>query len=168
MIKGKKSSFPEVKITAEMSTRAFGKAVEMGKIKNSITGGDKNLIGFLGEEVVAKYLGVDPNNNYEKDIDYKGLGLEVKSKDTTAYPKGSYEVSVASYNTKQKCDHYVFTRILTDFSVGWILGYMPKKDYYEKARKMTKGEIDGTNNFEVKADCWNMFISDLKPIKDLI
>lgn len=168
MIKGKSNSFPEVKITPLMFQRAGFKSLEMGPLKNSITGGHQNIIGFLGEEVVAKYLGVDPANTYEWDVRYKDNFLEVKTKDTTVYPKSGYEVSVAGYNIRQKCDHYVFTRILSDHSVGWILGYMPKKDYYEKARKMTKGEVDGTNNFIVKADCWNMFIHDLKSIKDLI
>lgn len=167
MIKGKSNSFPEVKITPGMLSRATLKSVDMGSLKNSITQGTKNIIGFLGEEVVGMYLGVEPSNTYEWDIIYNGKYLEVKTKDTTVYPKKGYEVSVAGYNTKQKCDHYVFTRVLTDLSIGWILGFMPKKEFYEKARKMTKGEIDGTNNFEVKADCWNMLISELKPIKQL-
>jgi hypothetical protein len=168
MIKGKRSSFPEIRITDLMLQTAIEKDKEMGTLRNSITGGEKNYFGFLGEEIVASYLDAQTSNTYDWDVRHKDKYLEVKTKDTTAYPKGSYEVSVAGYNTKQKCDYYVFVRILTDLSSGWILGYMPKKEYYEKARKMTKGQIDGTNNFEVKADCWNMFISDLKPIKDLL
>lgn len=167
MIKGKRSLFPEVKITREMLDRAQSKSLEMGTLKNSITKGEKNNFGFIGEEIVAFYLKGETSNTYDWDVKLGDKYLEIKSKDTTAYPKSGYEVSVASFNIRQKCDYYVFTRILTDLSVGWILGYMPKKEYYEKARKMTKGEVDGTNNFVVKADCWNMFISDLKPIKDL-
>jgi uncharacterized protein with LGFP repeats len=168
MIKGKTNSFPEIRITSEMIDRAADKSREMGRIKNSITGGEKNLIGFLGEEIVAKYLKGKVSNTYEYDVILGDKLIEVKTKDTTAYPKKGYEVSVAGFNTRQKCNYYVFTRILSDLSVGWILGYMSRKEYYEKARKMTKDEVDGTNNFVVKADCWNMFISDLKPIKDLL
>src|SRR5687768_8114590 len=152
MIKGRSNSFPEIKIDKEMMITADWNANIMGPLKNSITGGEKNLIGFLGEQIVAKYLGIEALNTYNWDMMYKDKYLEIKTKDTTAYPKGSYEVSVAGYNTTQKCDYYIFTRILTDLSVGWILGYMPRDEYYKKARKLTKGDIDGTNNFEVKAD----------------
>jgi len=168
MIKGKKSNFPEVKITEEMTERADRKAKEMGVIRNSIMKGKQNLLGFLGEEIVASYLKAEISNTYEYDLKLGDKYLEVKTKDTSVYPKMGYEVSVANYNTKQKCDYYVFTRILADLSKGWILGYMPREEYYQRARRMTKDEVDGTNNFVVKANCWNMFIQDLKPIKDLL
>ena len=40
----------EVEITEKMKQRAWRKAREMGKLKNSITKGDGNIAGFLGEE----------------------------------------------------------------------------------------------------------------------
>lgn len=168
MIKAKSSSFPEVEITDEMIGRATIKAEKMGVLRNSITKGAKNVLAFIGEEIVNHYIKGEISNTYDWDIKFGDKLLEVKSKDTTVYPKRMYEVSVADLNTKQKCDFYVFTRILADFSVGWILGFMPKREYLEKARRITKGDIDGSNNFEVREDCWNMYISDLKPIKDLI
>ncbi len=168
MIKGKISPFVTIKIDKDMVTRSLSKAEEMGRLRNSITGGEKNVFGFLGEEIVSKYLGCSMANTYEYDLICGDKFLEIKTKDTTAYPKGGYEVSVAEYNTKQRCDHYVFTRILTDMSMGWILGYMPKEEYFYRARKLVEGEMDGTNNFIVKADCWNMYISDLKPINELL
>ena len=41
----------EIKITERMKQRAWRKARSMGKLKNSITAGDGNIAGFLGEEV---------------------------------------------------------------------------------------------------------------------
>ena len=41
----------EIKITEDMKKRAWRKAREMGEINNSITKGDGNIAGFLGEEV---------------------------------------------------------------------------------------------------------------------
>ena len=35
-------------------------------------------------------------------------------------------------------------------------------DYFEKAKKLTKGQIDPSNGFIVRADCYNVAISDLK------
>ena len=165
MIKGK-TPFVSVKITDEMKEKARKKATEMGKLRNAIMSGEKSLVGFLGEEIVNDYLMGDISNTYEYDIVVDGETIDVKTKDTTVYPSMTYEVSVASYNTKQKCDYYVFVRILNTLTVGWILGYMPKKEYYEKARFLKKGDVDGTNNFVVRADCWNMYISDLYRIEN--
>jgi len=41
------------------------------------------------------------------------------------------------------------------------MGYYDKKEYMKEARFLKKGQVDGSNNFVVKADCWNMLYSDL-------
>ena len=82
-------------------------------------------------------------------------------------PKNYYDCSVAAFNTKQKCSHYIFTRILNDLSKGWVLGWMSKEDYFTKARFLKKGEQDGDNGFIVKADCYNLPIDKLHPIEIL-
>ncbi len=43
----------------------------------------------------------------------------------------------------------------------YIMGYYDKKEYMKEARFLKKGQVDGSNNFVVKADCWNMLYSDL-------
>lgn len=166
MIKGRKTNYPEVRITQDMMEKALAKAEEMGKLKNSITEGERNLVGFLGEEIANSYIQGEIQNTYEYDILWGKIKIDVKSKDTTVYPKSNYEVSVANFNTKQKCDYYVFVRVLDDLSVGWLLGYMSKQDYFENSRFLKKGEKDGSNSFIVRADCHNMFINDLKKMED--
>jgi hypothetical protein len=37
----------------------------------------------------------------------------------------------------------------------------------EQARFLKKGDLDGSNKFTVKADCWNMFYKDLLTLKEL-
>lgn len=83
-------------------------------------------------------------------------------------PLISYDCSISSYNTKQNCDVYVFTRVQKDFSRGWILGYMNKNEYFDKAVYLKKGEIDNSNNFTVKSNCYNIKISELYDINELI
>jgi hypothetical protein len=41
---------------------------------------------------------------------------------------------------------------------------LPTTEYYEKARYLEKGQIDPSNNFTVKADCYNVAIADLNDI----
>lgn len=155
----------EVIITESMKRKAWKKAREMGKLKNSITKGAGNIAAFLGEEVANFVICGSINNTYDYDIvDANGVTYDVKTKRCTSAPKPEYECSVANFNTKQKCDRYVFVRIENingKWGRAWVLGYLPKEEYYQKARKLTKGQRDGSNFFKVKSDCYNIAISEL-------
>ena len=151
----------EVKITEEMKKKAWRKAREMGEINNSITKGDGNIAGFLGEEVANSIIDGDVTNTYDYDIIKDGRKFDIKTKRCTGEPKSYYDCSVAAFNTRQKCDEYVFVRIENikgKWGRAWILGYYPKDEYFKDARFLKKGQKDGNNNFTVKADCYNMEI----------
>lgn len=152
-----------VKITEDMLLRAKRKSDEMGSLNNSITKGGGNLAGFVGEEIAQFVLGGSIVNTYDYDIVLdNGITVDVKTKRTTVEPKVLYECSVAAYNIKQKCDYYAFTRVLDNMSYGWFLGVYPKELYFKEARLWKKGDRDPSNNFIVKADCYNMLIAMLK------
>lgn len=155
----------EVKITEEMKKKAWRKATEMGEINNSITKGDGNIAGFLGEEVANSIIDGDVTNTYDYDIIKDGRKFDIKTKRCTGEPKSYYDCSVAAFNTRQRCDEYVFVRIENikgKWGRAWILGYYPKDEYFNDARFLKKGQKDGNNNFTVKADCYNMEIRNLK------
>jgi len=155
----------EVQITEKMKKRAWAKSREMGVIKNSIMSGDGNIAGFLGEEVANTIIKGEINNTYDYDIITKGgIKYDVKTKRCTSPPKPFYDCSVAGFNTKQKCDRYAFVRIENKnnrWGRAWVLGWLEHDDYYSKAKKLTKGQIDPSNNFVVRADCYNVSISKL-------
>ena len=152
----------EVLITDKMRSYAHLKAKDLGVLNNSITRGRGNVIGFLGEIMVADYFDCMPDNSYEHDLmSPNGIMLEVKTKKTTVTPKDYYEVSIARFNTKQSCDYYVFCRVLEDQSVGWILGYDTPTVYKKTCKFLKKGEVDPDNNYTVKADCYNKPIDKL-------
>jgi hypothetical protein len=142
-------------------------------------------VGFLGETTVMGYLNrcsihsdwqnvakSDPNYNF--DVDIKGIHLEIKSKDRKVFPRLNYECSVADYSKVQKFDYYIFTSLardantVVDHHTSHILGYITKEEYMDKARFLKKGEIDGSNGWVVSKDCWNLYISDLYPIHELV
>ena len=132
----------EVTITDEMLLAARAKAVEMGKINNSILKGGGNVAGFLGEQVAMSVLGGDWNNTYDYDFTTEaGKRVEVKTKQTSVKPLPHYECSIAKFNTKQDCDAYAFVRVLNDFSIGWFLGVLTKETYFDKANFLKKGDI---------------------------
>jgi hypothetical protein len=106
----------------------------MIQLRNSITDGEGNLAGFVGEAMVSHFL---------------------------RRPKPFYECSVAAYNTEQDCDGYLFTRVMRDLERGWLLGYMPKEEYYRTAVRYEKGDKDPQNNFNFKAACYNLRVDQL-------
>jgi len=152
----------EVNITDKMLLAARAKATEMGRLNNSILRGGGSVAGFLGEQIVLSVLGGAWKNSYDYDIVLdSGEKIEVKTKQTSATPKPFYDCSISNYNTKQKCDIYAFTRVLNDFSKGWFLGMLTKENYFDKATFLKKGQIDPANNYTVRADCYNVPISEL-------
>ena len=157
----------EVQITEKMKQRAWSKSRDMGKLKGSITKGDGNIAGFLGEQIANELLGGEVQNTYDYDIVKGDTTYDVKTKRCTSEPKDHYDCSVAAYNTKQNCDQYIFVRIeyiKGKWGRAWVLGSYPKKEYFTDARFLKKGERDGDNWFKVKADCYNITIKDLHSI----
>jgi hypothetical protein len=163
----------EIAVTDEMRARAEAKANELGELHNSVTRGEGNIYGCLGEELLLAALpGSISSSTYEFDARYEGLRLDVKSYRCIAQPKPSFECTVYAFNTHQATDYYVFVRILEDLSKGWVLGCMSKSDFYRKAHFGRKGDavpgqIMGGRPFRYKADCYTVLISDLAPVENL-
>ncbi len=151
----------KVIVTDEMLLKAREKANEMGQLHNSILRGQGNMSGFIGEQVALSILGGSWVNTYDYDITVGEYKVDVKTKQTTVAPRPFYECSVADFNTKQNCDAYAFVRVLKDYSVAWFLGVLTKQEYFDKAAFLKKGQVDPSNNFTVRADCYNVRIDQL-------
>ena len=155
----------KINITEEMIESCKEKAENIGKLKNSITEGEGNLSGILGEYIVHQHL---PNslwkNTYDYDLIEDEKKIDVKTKRCKSHPRIFYDCSVAETSLHQDCDEYIFVRVLNDMSKAWLLGKMSHKEFFEKARYMKKGEIDPSNNFTVKANCYNLQIKELEEI----
>ena len=72
----------EVKVTRDMLVKARDKAVEMGRLHNSILNGGGNLAGFIGELIVLKVLGGEWSNTYDYDILLGKIKIDAKTKQT--------------------------------------------------------------------------------------
>jgi len=156
----------EVFITPKMREIAHAKAAEMGTLRNSISNGEGNVIGFLGELAANSIFGGSLENTYQYDILLKdGRTVDVKSKRAKVKPLPYYECSVSAHNIKQECDFYCFVRVTNDLQMAWVLGMIDKHEYYQKANFVPKGTIDGNNNFEIKGDCYNLKIQELHDLR---
>ena len=154
----------EIFITPDMLQRAKEKSIEMSKINNSICSGEGNLAGFIGEQAANEVIKGKVNNTYDYDILDQIDRWDVKTKRCTTRPRPNYECSVAAFNTRQHCTKYAFVRLLHEGSTyikAYILGWLPKDEYFGKAKFLKKGDLDLDNNFIVRADCYNVKISDL-------
>ena len=154
-------------ISQDIIDIAKEKADAMGIINNSITSGKGSTHGFLGEIIVSNFLGATIENTYDYDLRLQSFTIDVKTKRVNTPPRPNYECSIAAFNTKQACNFYVFTRILNNMGEGWILGYLPKEEYFDRAVFLKKGETDPSNGWTVSADCYNLPIKELKNIEDL-
>ena len=98
----------ELEFNNEMIKRATDWAENLGGIYNSITSGDGNFAGRLGELAFANYIGEEVEDNKDFDVVHNGEKLEVKTKRRAVAPLHYYEGSVAMTSEHQRPDRYVF------------------------------------------------------------
>lgn len=151
-------------ITPEQIDRAKN-LYKFAALKNSITGGGGNLAGALGEVVVSDLFPGECEIVQEKDHDLiiRGRTVDIKTKLTTVAPEPKFSCSVPLTSKHQKPQFFMFVRVTEDMQTAYVLGWISRAEFYQRAVFRKKGEKDGA--FTVKADCYNVKVSDLKPIK---
>ena len=155
-----------IDITPEQIERAE-KHYDFKSLKGSIMKGESNIYGALGEIVVHDYFSklydCELCNTYDYDLIIKNHKVDVKTKRTTVKPQPHYNCSLF-WNTKQKCDFYYFVRVLENKTKAFILGYISKEAFYEKATKCKGGESEN-EYFKFKSDGYNLPISELNKFR---
>jgi len=155
--------FYEVAISPEMVAEAKATAARVPRLRNSIEEGHGTVHGVLGELVYIEVKGGIQENTFEYDVLHADeTTVDVKTKRTSVRPESDFDCSVAAFNVKQRCDEYAFVRVLYDMTRGWYVGSLSKRDYFDKARLLRKGEVDGWNGYAVKATCYNVAIYQLE------
>jgi len=135
-------------------------------LQGSITQGGGTAAGALGEVIVRDLLGYTQINTAHYDLyTDQGVRIDVKTKRCNSRPQSHYECSITAHGTNQKCDEYIFVRVLNNLQRAWILGRISKDEYFAKAVRHKKGDLDESNGFTFKADCYNLPISELWKIK---
>lgn len=156
----------EINITTQQIERAK-EWYDFYNINNSFTKGNSQIYGALGEIIFLDYYELKSTSYVgTKDYDflYKAKKIEIKTKKTSTPPLPNYLCSIPMTSAHQRCDEYVFIRILNNMSKAWICGWMEKNAFFTKGFYGAEGEIDHTsgNNFKFKEDCMNIQISSLK------
>lgn len=161
-----------VPVTKEMNAEAESRAFSLGPVTGSIRNGMGNRVGYIGQIAVRDAIGgMKELDTRDFDLVYEGTTpVEVKTKDRTVPPKPHYECSVAEMNHSQNASFYVFVsvtrlsaynRVASDYNTAFILGYMQTSEYLQTATHMKIGDRDPSNNFTVRANCYNLPIRAL-------
>jgi hypothetical protein len=155
-------------IKLELSNDQFKRAEKLYDFKalnNSITKGESNIFGAIGEIMVNDYFvgkgaDVDFKSTYDYDMIIDGYKVDVKCKATNYQPKDYFNCAIPAIQARQKCDFYFFTFATYDFKTCYLAGYKQKADYFKESRFVKKGEIDHSN-WEFKADNYILTIGNI-------
>ena len=156
----------EILITDDQRKRAE-KLYEFKELKDSVTKGEGNEVGALGEIIVwDKYANLtEYAGKYDYDMIIKGVKVDVKTKKQNYPPAPHHTYNIFAFNTKQKCDYYCFVVINTDSTKAWIVGWKNKEDFFKEARFRKKGEKDDNipnGKWTFKGDCYCLNSSQLE------
>jgi len=163
------SNIIEVPVSPRLVEIARQEAAKIpNPLPNSIREGEGTPVGFIGKLLVCQYLGTPLMKTTDFDTIHLSKRILVKTKACGSRPRPEYECSIAGFNTNQQCDYLAFTRVLGDYTRGWLLGYMPRLDYFRNATLRRAGEHDVDNNFSFHCDSYNLPISRLYPIENLL
>lgn len=157
----------KIKITDKNLNAARKRADKIGPNAKKIAKGGE-LYGMLGEQLFLDNYGGELIDCHDYDIDHPKIGrIDIKTKRCASAPQDHYSCTVAAYQVgKENCDYYCFYRIHNNLTYGWFLGIISKEEFLKKAKFLKKGEMDG--DFEVKSDCYNIKISELKEISEVL
>ena len=133
---------------------------DFASIHNSITSGESNIYGAMGEVLFASIA----EGTYEpsKDFDFvtRFGTVDVKTKRTTVPPRPDFFCSVAATSLHQRPDWFYFVRVMEDLSAGFLLGGVRREEFFDLATFKQAGELD-SNGWEFKADCYNLSVGEV-------
>ena len=153
-----------INISEEQIERAK-KLYSFKELRGSITKGEGNLRGALGEIIVfdiftAKGSKINKKSTFDYDLIIDGHKIDVKTKATNYKPIDSFNCSIPAAQKRQKCDYYFFTYITYDYKQCYLAGYKSKESFFKQSTFAKEGEID-FGNWKYKSDCYNLRMKNL-------
>lgn len=136
------------------------------KLHNSITEGESQIYGALGEVMVMNFFKLHYENveyvgSYDFDLKINGKKIDVKTFKTDKTPTKFFNVNISAYNITQKTDYYLWCSVAENMKYGYIIGYMEKDEFYKIAELKKKGEID-RGEWVFKSDTYTTKIKNIK------
>ena len=165
--------FKKVFITPEMIKTATKRAAKVPNTINTFMNFERHKVGFIGEEIFKAIFPIADEstgkNVYYYDYTLGRRKVEIKTKMCTTTPSHNYECSIYNY-FKQDPEYYFFVRVLKkngSYPYGWLLGYISEKEFKKSNYYVPRGQMQ-SNGFVTRTDTWNIKISDLKPVSNIL
>jgi len=135
-------------------------------LKNSITNGESQVHGALGELIAMQVLDLRNNHvdyvgHYDYDLICNGKKIDVKTIKSNHEPKDDYNANISAFNHTQQTDYYLWCYVSLDMTYGYVIGYLEKDEFYRIAELKKKGEID-YGDWTFKSDTYTTKIKNLK------
>ena len=135
-------------------------------LKNSITNGESQVHGALGELIAMQVLDLRDNHvdyvgHYDYDLICNGKKIDVKTIKSNHEPKDDYNANISAFNHTQQTDYYLWCYVSLDMTYGYVIGYLEKDEFYRIAELKKKGEID-YGDWTFKSDTYTTKIKNIK------
>lgn len=160
-----------IRPTAKQVRQAKREADKMGALWGSVTRGQGNLTGMLGELIANEYLNSKRVGQkvYSHDLELDGISYDVKSKRCSSAPLPEYAASVFAKKDGSvgiKADRLLFARVMDDYSAVYLLGWLTTKQFTRRAEFIEAGTRDG--GFIHRASGWHVPLSKLNKMEKLL
>lgn len=137
-------------------------------LNNSITEGESQIYGALGEVMVMDFLRslnkpVNYIGSYDYDLEINGKKIDVKTIKTDKEPTNDFNANISAFNTRQQTDFYLWCSVAESMKYGYIIGYLEKDEFYRLAELKKKGEID-FGSWVFKSDTYTTKVKNIKKI----
>lgn len=159
-----------IQITAEQIERAK-RRYDFQNLKGSVMKGTSNIFGALGEIIYMDFMiqrgfKVLDESTFDYDFICNGFKVDVKSSriKTPYIPDDGFECRLI--NSKQTTHFYFFCKILEDFSLAYLLGYISKKEFSKQAIFTKNGDAGlRGETFNYRGDGWHIYSNNLNSFK---
>ena len=137
-------------------------------LNNSITEGESQIYGALGEVMVMDFLRslnkpVKYIGSYDYDLEINGKKIDVKTIKTDKEPTNDFNANISAFNTRQQTDFYLWCSVAESMKYGYIIGYLEKDEFYRIAELKKKGQIDW-GKWVFKSDTYTTKVKNIKKI----
>lgn len=157
--------------SGENRKQARAEAKSMGVLRGSIARGRGNEIGMMGEILVHNEIGGSRvgDINFAYDIvTSTGITIDVKTTKAASVPELHYVARVygteaAAEKLSSKCSVYYFVRCNQQMTLATIVGWMPAREFIERAIFLPRGSIDPNDGKLSFADEYVLPITELNP-----
>jgi hypothetical protein len=121
------------------------------------------ITGLKGHNLKYMHVG---DKVYDYDFVVEGVTIDIKTKDRNVDASMKYNAHVNAFQKNLNCFLYVFANYNKKKNEIEYLGFITKKEYWQKCTHYKNGQTD-KEGFKHKSDCGVLQYKNLRPIKEL-